>query len=213
MTRLLLIRHGQTEWNKSGRYQGQSDVALSEEGLAQAGCLASHFPTDRLDAVYASDLRRAVVTAQIVADKFGLIVQKEPSFRELCFGDWEGLTYQEITARWPEAMENFLIHPDKLEIPHGETFAQVQARVMKRLREIVAKHEAGDQVVAVFAHGAVLRTVMASILQMPLSMVWSLSQYNTAVNIVRFDEGWPTVELLNGTAHLSYESMSDRKGI
>lgn len=210
MTRLLLIRHGQTEWNKLGKYQGQSDVALSEEGLEQARCLAEHFPVEKLDAVYASDLFRAMVTARTVADRFGLAVQKEEAFRELSFGDWEGLTYQEIVEGWPEAMSNFLTHPDVMKIPHGETFAQVQARAMGRLWEIVAEHEAKDHVVAIFAHGAVLRTMLTALMHMPLSHVWTLSQYNTAVSIVRFDEGRPTVELLNSTAHLAMEGLSGK---
>ncbi len=210
MTRLVLIRHGQTAWNKSGKYQGQSDVALSEEGLEQARCLAEHFPVEKLDAVYASDLSRAMVTAETVAQKFGLEVRPEPAFRELSFGKWEGLTYAEIVAGWPEAMANFLTHPDIMEIPQGESFSQVQQRAMARLKEIVAEHEPHDHTVGIFAHGAVLRTILTGIMQMPLSQVWTLSQYNTAVNIVRFDEGRPTVELLNSTAHLAMEGLSGK---
>lgn len=210
MTRLVLIRHGQTAWNKSGKYQGQSDVALSEEGLEQARCLAEHFPVEKLDAVYASDLSRAMVTAETVAQKFGLEVRPEPAFRELSFGKWEGLTYAEIVAGWPEAMANFLTHPDIMEIPQGESFPQVQQRAMARLKEIVAEHELHDHTVGIFAHGAVLRTILTGIMQMPLSQVWTLSQYNTAVNIVRFDEGRPTVELLNSTAHLAMEGLSGK---
>ena len=210
MTRLVLIRHGQTAWNKSGKYQGQSDVALSEEGLEQARCLAEHFPVEKLDAVYASDLSRAMVTAETVAQKFGLDVRPEPAFRELSFGKWEGLTYAEIVAGWPDAMANFLTHPDIMEIPQGESFPQVQQRAMARLKEIVAEHEPHDHTVGIFAHGAVLRTILTGIMQMPLSQVWTLSQYNTAVNIVRFDEGRPTVELLNSTAHLAMEGLSGK---
>lgn len=210
MIRLVLIRHGQTAWNKSGKYQGQSDVALSEEGLEQARCLAEHFPVEKLDAVYASDLSRAMVTAETVAQKFGLEVRPEPAFRELSFGKWEGLTYAEIVAGWPDAMANFLTHPDIMEIPQGESFPQVQQRAMARLKEIVAEHEPHDHTVGIFAHGAVLRTILTGIMQMPLSQVWTLSQYNTAVNIVRFDEGRPTVELLNSTAHLAMEGLSGK---
>ena len=210
MTRLVLIRHGQTAWNKSGKYQGQSDVALSEEGLEQARCLAEHFPVEKLDAVYASDLSRAMVTAETVAQKFDLDVRPEPAFRELSFGKWEGLTYAEIVAGWPDAMANFLTHPDIMEIPQGESFPQVQQRAMARLKKIVAEHEPHDHTVGIFAHGAVLRTILTGIMQMPLSQVWTLSQYNTAVNIVRFDEGRPTVELLNSTAHLAMEGLSGK---
>ena len=201
MVKVVFIRHGQTEWNVSGRYQGQSDVALSKEGIAQAEKLAKHFPVAAVDAVYSSDLMRARVTAEKVAEKFGLPVQTEPAFRELNFGDWEGLTYEQITASWADAMTNFLRHPDILQIPHGESFPEVRQRAMKRLRELLAEHE--GHVIAVVAHGAVLRTMLTEALHMPLQYLWSIRQFNTAVNIVRYDAGEnPTVELLNSTAHL-----------
>ena len=125
MTKVVLIRHGQTEWNIAGKYQGQSDVALSDKGIEQARCLAQNFPLEQLDAVYASDLSRALVTAEQVARHFGCVVQPEPSLREMNFGEWEGLTYKQIAAQWPEAMGTFFQRPDMLEIPGGEGFAVV----------------------------------------------------------------------------------------
>ena len=207
MVKILLIRHGQTEWNLNGRYQGQSDVALSQKGIAQAQALAEYFPVEQLDAVYSSDLQRARVTAEIVAQKFHLPVQLEPAFRELSFGDWEGLTYEQIVEGWSDAMANFLKHPDKMQIPHGETFADVQKRAFNRFQELVREHEPQDHTLAIFAHGAVLRTLLTAILHMSLEYVWELRQYNTAVNIVRYDDGWPTVELLNSTEHLRRNSL------
>ena len=203
MTKLILVRHGQTEWNADGRYQGQSDVPLAAEGAAQAEALAAHFPVEHLDAIYSSDLQRARVTAEIVAKRFGLEVQEEPAFREICFGAWEGLTFEQIVSRWPEAMANFLQHPDILEIPEGESFEQVRARAFPRMLELVKEHEPHDHVIAIFAHGAVLRTLLTSIMHISLQYVWTLRQFNTAVNIVRYDDGWPTVELLNSTSHIS----------
>ena len=201
MTKVIFIRHGQTEWNVTGRYQGQSDVQLSEEGLQQAVKLAENFPVERVDAIYASDLQRAMVTAETIAKQFGLSVQAEPAFRELSFGDWEGLTYQQIVDKWEDAMANFLQHPDVLEIPGGESFPAVQQRAMKRLNELIEKHD--GQTIVVVAHGAVLRTLLAAALHMPLQYLWSIRQFNTAVNIVRYDaDANPTVELLNSTAHL-----------
>lgn len=204
MTKVIFIRHGQTEWNVNGRYQGQSDVQLTAAGKEQAAKLAEHFPVKEIDAVYASDLNRAMVTAEAVAGRFGLSVQAEPAFREISFGEWEGLTYEQIVAKWPEAMGNFLQHPDILEIPGGETFPAVQKRAVARLEELVAKHE--GQTIAIVAHGAVLRTLLTAALHMPLQYLWSIRQFNTAVNIVRYDAGAsPTVELLNSTAHLGSE--------
>lgn len=202
MTKVIFIRHGQTEWNVNGRYQGQSDVQLTAEGVRQAQKLAADFPVEKIEAVYASDLQRAMVTAGIVADRFGLQVQPEPAFRELSFGKWEGLTYEQIVSQWKDAMENFLQHPDILEIPDGESFPAVQKRAMARLEELVRQHE--GQTIAVVAHGAVLRTILAAALHMPLQYLWSIRQFNTAVNIVRYDiDANPTVELLNSTAHLA----------
>ena len=122
MTKIIFVRHGQTEWNVLGRYQGQTDVALSPLGIEQAEKLAAHFPVDKIEAVYSSDLARAMKTASCVADRFGLTVEPRPELRELNFGDWEGLTYDEIVAKWPDALQNFFQHPDVLEIPHGESF-------------------------------------------------------------------------------------------
>lgn len=204
MTKVIFIRHGQTEWNVTGRYQGQSDVKLTEEGRKQAEKLADNFPVAKVDAIYASDLCRAMVTAETIAAKFGLKVQAEPAFRELSFGDWEGLTYQQIVDKWEEAMANFLQHPDILEIPGGESFPAVQQRAMKRLNELIEKHD--GQTIVVVAHGAVLRTMLTAALHMPLQYLWSIRQFNTAVNIVRYDaDANPTVELLNSTAHLGNE--------
>ncbi|WP_295158362.1 histidine phosphatase family protein [Selenomonas sp. AE3005] len=201
MTNVIFIRHGQTEWNVAGRYQGQSDVQLTAEGRRQAEQLAADFPVNTVDAVYASDLQRAMVTAETIAQKFGLPVQAEPAFREVSFGKWEGLTYQQIVAEWEEGMTNFLQHPDILEIPGGETFPAVQKRATDKLQELVKKHD--GQTIVVVAHGAVLRTMLTAALHMPLQYLWSIRQFNTAVNIVRYDEGAnATVELLNSTAHL-----------
>lgn len=202
MTKIIFVRHGQTEWNVLGRYQGQTDIALSPLGIEQAEKLAAHFPVDKIEAVYSSDLARAMKTASCVADRFGLTVEPRPELRELNFGDWEGLTYDEIVAKWPDALENFFQHPDVLEIPHGESFPKLRERALACVEEIVSRHP--DQTVAVFAHGAILRTILTAALHMDLQYVWTIRQFNTAVNIVTYTEHGTTVELINGTGHLKY---------
>lgn len=200
MTKLILIRHGQTEWNLAGRYQGQSNVALSPDGIQQAQQLARNFPIDRLDAVYTSDLKRAAVTAAQLAERFQCPLHPETALREMDFGDWEGLTYEQIAARWPEEVQNFFGHPEKLQAPHGETFARLQQRAMKEINEIVAR-ETG-KTIAVVAHGAINRTILTAVLHMSLHDLWTLRQDNTAVNILRFEDGYTMLELMNSTAHL-----------
>ena len=204
--RLILVRHGQTEWNAGGRYQGQSNVALSDTGRKQARFLAERFPVRQLDAIYTSDLDRAKETAECVGKRLGLMVYQEKAFRELSFGDWEGLTYQEISSRWPEEAEKLFTAPDELVIPHGETFRDLQKRALDKIYSLYEKHI--DQTVAVFAHGAINKTILAGLMHIPLHYLWSLRQDNTAVNILRLDDGYVMVELINSTSHLGEDMIS-----
>ena len=206
MMRLILVRHGQTEWNANGRYQGQSNVALSELGRRQAECLAAGFPVQGLDAIYSSDLDRARETAECVGRKFDVPVRPEPAFRELSFGDWEGLTYQEISTRWPEEANKLFTAPDELKIPNGETFQDLQKRALAKIDALCKGHT--DKNVAVFAHGAINKTILSGLMHIPLHYLWSLRQDNTAVNILRLDDGYVTVELINSTSHLGEDMIS-----
>ena len=202
MTKFIFVRHGETEWNKAGRFQGQSDVSLSENGFKQAEILAAHFPVDRVDAIYSSDLIRARNTAEAIAKAFKLEVQTKKEFRELHFGDWEGLTYDEIVGGWPDALSNFLQHPDILEVPNGETFVQLRDRSMAAIMEIAKNHD--GETVVVTAHGGILRTVLTTIMHIPLQYLWSIRQFNTAVSIACYDEAGWIIELVNSTAHLEH---------
>lgn len=200
MTKIILIRHGQTEWNLKGRYQGQSDIALSEKGKEQARQLAENFPVNTVDAFYASDLNRAMDTAAAVASSFHQEVQPVKELREIHFGKWEGLTYQEICAGWPKESKNFFSDPEQADIPDGETFTEVQNRGVQAVLKIAALHP--EQTVAITAHGGILRTILAEALHMPMQYMWTMRQDNTAVNIIHYDENYRMIELLNSTAHL-----------
>ena len=188
MTKFIFVRHGETEWNKAGRFQGQSDVSLSEKGFKQAEILAAHFYLDQIYTALAEVSLMKRDTAEAIARTFNIEVQTKKELRELHFGDWEGLTYDEIVGGWPDALANFLRHPDILEVPNGETFSQVQDRAMAAIMEI-AKHHEGETVV-VTAHGGILRTVLTTVMHIPLRYLWSIRQFNTAVSIACYDEGW-----------------------
>ena len=194
MTRIYLIRHGETEWNKEGRLQGHSNVLLSPEGIHQAQLLAKHLP------IYSSDLSRAMETARILAAKLGLSVIQESGFREVNFGDWEGRNFSELATEVPEGFENFFTRPDKAHPPNGETFLEAQARALTALDEIIDERD--EQSIIIVSHGAVIRLLICAALGMPIRKMWTISQFNMAVNIFRVDDGNPTIELLNSTLHL-----------
>ncbi len=200
MTKIILIRHGQTLWNVERKIQGHSNVELAPEGIAQAKLLAKNFPIENISAIYSSDLIRAKVTAEIVAERFNLSVQTEKNLREANWGDWEGKKLAEIEKFDTINYERFFRNPEEVQIANAETFAQLKARAFSALKKIIAAHP--DENIVIVAHGAINRTILCSILEIPLKNLWSLSQFNTAVNIFRYDDGFFTVELINGTAHL-----------
>ena len=137
MITLYLIRHGETEWNKSGRYQGSTDVALSDMGMAQAEKVASYFKDIPLDGVITSPLQRARITAEGIAKSHGMELEIVPALQELCFGDWEGKTFSEIDQLWPGMISEMYHHPDQLRLPHGESFRDCQVRTMAFMKELL----------------------------------------------------------------------------
>lgn len=200
MTRLMIIRHGQTLWNLERKYQGHSDIALSDKGIKQAEAVAARLATEKIDAVYASDLSRACKTAEYIADKHNLKVNVMPELREIKFGEWEGLTYDQISARWPGMLGKLWTTPDELEIPGGESFYQLKERAYAAIKKIVKEHP--EQTVVVVAHGGTIGTILCAMLDIHLNHVWSIKQDNTAVNVIEYYDGRPTITLLNCVRHL-----------
>ena len=206
MTEIIIIRHGETEWNKLGRFQGHSDVPLSPEGRTQAEALGRNLAIEQADAIYASDLTRTMETAAPLAARFGLEVIPDPLLRELNFGAWEGRNFQDVNAACPDAMKHFYNDPEHVDIPGSEPFPDFQKRVAGRVREIVVEQR-GKRVIIV-SHGASIRILLADILAMPIRSIWPISQLNTAVNRIRFeDDGFAVVTLMNDTAHLHAEDV------
>lgn len=156
---LLLIRHGATAWNREGRYQGHADPPLDRTGRAQARRLARALGGLRVDAIYSSDLRRAVETAAPLAGALALPVQTDARLRELHFGAWDGRRVEEVIAGDPAAWEAWWSDPVALAPPGGENVPALWARLARALAEIGGRHPGGT--VAVVTHGGPLRLVMA----------------------------------------------------
>ena len=150
MTTILLVRHGETDWNLQRRVQGHSDTPLNDNGRAQALALADTLDDVELDAVYASDLARAFETARIVAERRGLPVTSVPGLRERNFGTWEGLTDTEIFERYPAAKNGSW--------GDAETQDEMRERVLAALHEIAAVHPGGR--VLVVTHGGPVRRLL-----------------------------------------------------
>jgi broad specificity phosphatase PhoE len=159
ITRVVLVRHGETEWNAHKRAQGQADVALSPRGREQAKETAGRLSDLHVDAVYSSDLSRAVETARAIAEVHGLDVEEDPAFREIDQGEWTGLTVAEIKQRWPERWgpaRHFSARPG------GESPQQVRRRALEGLRRVVERYPQGTVVIA--SHGGTIRWISAETL-------------------------------------------------
>jgi broad specificity phosphatase PhoE len=153
-TRILLARHGETEWNRAGRWQGHADPPLNEAGRRQAETLAAQLEGDGIAAVYSSDLKRARETAGIVAARLGLPVTEEPALREIDVGSWSGLTRDQVRERYPEGFARWLGG----ELGHdGETREALAERVVGAVERIAAAHS-GEHVLVV-THGGAIRAL------------------------------------------------------
>ncbi|HCD72277.1 alpha-ribazole phosphatase [Thermovirga lienii] len=173
MIKLILIRHGESKGNKELRYTGHTNVPLTEEGRHQARHLAIRLRKENITAIYSSDLRRAFDTASCIAEGVNLSVVKEPLLRELHFGDWEGLTYNEIIQGWGELWNHWFANPLEVAPPGGETLLQLQERVLKALFKITAKHK--DGTVVLVSHAGPIKCILCYLNSLPLSAFWDIA--------------------------------------
>ncbi len=203
MTRIVLVRHGQTEWNRVERFRGRADVPLNETGLKQAEATGRRVAAEwQPAAVYASPLSRAVKTAEAIAQHFNLPVQIEPGVVDIDYGQWQGLTPDEVGQRWPQIHHAWYNAPQTARIPGGETLDEIRVRALKAVNEIAARH-AGQTVVLV-SHTVVNRVILLAILGLGNDRFWRLRQDTCAVNVFEMDEqtGEYTLVSMNDTCHL-----------
>ena len=200
MLHLMLVRHGESEWNAQRRYQGQSDVPLSALGERQAELIAERLAGGKIDAVYASDLKRAWETASAIAGKSGLQVLPEPRLRELKFGVLEGLTFDEAQSQYPEMIAAWL--EDFNRPPEGaETIDLFNLRIVSLLEELKQKHD--EQTVLLVAHGGSLSEILRVVLGLSREKRWYLEMENTSLSEVLIAEDFISLKRLNDTCHLA----------
>ena len=201
MGKIYLARHGETLWNNTMRFQGVTDIALSQTGIEQAKQFAKSMDNKNFDAIYASDLQRAFQTADFVAKQKGMTVIQEPLLKEMSFGEWEGLSSEQIEDKLPGAVAAFFENPEKFDPPGGENIFQMQERVCGAFYKICEKHKSND--ILIVSHGGVIRGILADILQMKLSGIWRMRQNNTGLNIIEKYSTRYIVNTVNSTAHLA----------
>jgi probable phosphoglycerate mutase len=184
MLEILLIRHGETDWNAEKRLQGHLDIELNNEGLRQAALLAAALQGEQIDAIYASDLRRARQTAQALATDRNMTVQIEPALRERCYGAFEGLRYADIAERFPQGHQALMARELDVRYPDGvnvaETLREFSVRAVGALMRLLKQPQ--HKKIAVVTHGGVLDCFNRAARGMDLSLARDFDIPNAAIN-------------------------------
>jgi broad specificity phosphatase PhoE len=179
MMRLILIRHGETDWNVEGRWQGQVDMPLNEHGRQQAVEIAQKLIKTSIQAIYSSDLQRAYQTAEVLARLKGLPIHTDKRLREIHQGKWQGLHISEIQARYTQEFQRLHEYPLEIAPPGGETALQVQQRALAAIEDIIQKHP--GITVAIISHGFTLATILSHFREIPFNQVWELIPQNGSI--------------------------------
>ncbi|HJV57695.1 MAG TPA: histidine phosphatase family protein [Methylomirabilota bacterium] len=199
--RILLLRHAETDWNRERRFQGWRDVPLSATGREQAESAARLLAATRIDAVWSSPLARARDTAAIIAAPHRLAVQESEAFREMGFGDWEGLTRDEVRERFPEAHRTWAETPHEAAWAGAETLAAVRARALAGLEALRAAHT--GQTICLVSHGITGRLLILEALGLGPDRLWSFQLSSTGISELEFRDDWTTLHRMNSLIHLA----------
>ena len=185
MTTLHLVRHGETDWNAAGKLQGRRNSELTARGKMQAARLAEQLLRYSFHKIISSSSKRAVQTAQILADRLGLPVMETDALWEINLGPWEGRLKIEIKKENPVEFDHFWNKPDHFALPGAETFEQLQRRGLAAIRNIVAEYH--EQRVLVVSHGAMIKSILSHFDGRPLCNLWQPPElHNCAHSIVEF---------------------------
>ena len=210
-TTIILVRHGETEYNKTHRYQGALDIPLNETGIHQAELLAERLKDVPIDIFIASPMERAYVTTEKVATLQGRTIDYADSrLKEASYGDWAGKTYKEIEAEHPK---EYLLQWKKrwaYTPPNGESLQSIQKRYRAVLDDVVKKYP--GKTIFIGAHSAGNSAVLCSLLNVPLKDRYNqIKQDNTCVNVLEYEDGQWSIRLVNSTQHLGHLYKGQKK--
>ncbi|MBN2040594.1 MAG: alpha-ribazole phosphatase [Spirochaetes bacterium] len=195
MAEILLIRHGETDYNKNGKFGGKSDIDLNKQGREQARFLSEYLKDEKIDHFYSSDLKRCVNTGDSIICSGEKIYCKD--FREMSFGNWEGMTYDEIKEKHPfelEEWENDWIY--KM-VPGGESFTDMSTRVISRFEEILGKHIDSADRIALVTHSGCIRAILGHYIAGSLKNCWKFHIDNASVSRLKCSGDYVYLKSLN----------------
>jgi len=203
--RLLLVRHGETNWNREGRFQGQIDVPLNEHGRQQAQQAGEFLKTVKIDAAVTSSMARPRETAELILKHHsGIDLQQRDDLREISHGTWEGKLESEIRAEYGDLLEQWQSAPETVQMPEGENLADVWKRAIAGWQDIVNSAQPGTTTLVV-AHDAINKAILCHVAGVGPESFWNFKQGNGAVSVIDYQNGSdrnPVLRAANITVHL-----------
>lgn len=200
--RLYLIRHGEVDSNRENVYIGSTDIELNERGIEQAQLLARRLKGVEINAIYSSPMRRAMRTADEISKAANLAVIPCPNFRELDYGDWEGVPEEIVRSIYIEQHTKWIENPLKIPVPGGESFGQLRNRVMPAFYEIAEAYR--DKCAVIVSHKSANRVILATLLGMDLNRYRQIGQVNACINVIDVrNDGSFVVDSINEQGHLT----------
>ncbi len=203
MGKIFIIRHGQTSGNSALKYFGITDVELNENGINQAGLISKRLEKENICRIYSSSLKRAFKTAEIIAKPHRISVELKEDLKEINFGDWEGLSFQEIQESYPNEFSKWQNNITGFTMPQGESILELKRRVEAAFSEIL--NSAGENNVVVVTHGGPIRVILSKMLSLDAleTVFWKIKQDNAALNIIENTDNAQIISLINDTSHLN----------
>ena len=202
MPRLYLVRHGQSEYNVTRRFAGSgSDVALTAAGVGQAGLLRDRLVSAKIDAVFSSNLKRALSTAGIISENYGVEIVSCPELGEINYGVCEGKTFDEVSFEYPDLAKQIYGADPKIRFPGGESFEEFTGRICRFLDRITKYDDM--QTVLVVSHGGSIKTLVCRLLDIDINSHWAQIRIdNASLTVVETGKNGAIISLLNDTSHL-----------
>jgi len=199
MTQIILVRHGETEWNIEEIFRGRIDIELNETGIKQAKLLAEYLSDLKIEAIYSSPLKRALKTAEIIAGYHKLDVEITPGLIDFNYGEWQGLPHQEVKDKYKELYAEWTKNPHRVKIPAGESLNDVRERAMGVVDDVIAKYE--GTVVSV-SHRVVNKVLICALLGLDNSHFWNIRQDTCGITTFTYENERFILTKHNDTSYL-----------
>ena len=200
MTKVYLVRHGQTEWNKKLTFRGKIDIPLNEMGHREAEAISEALKDKNIEVIYTSPLRRSIETTEPIAKLFHLEIVPIEGLIDISYGDWEGLTFNEVKKRYSDQYKKWEKRPDLVRFPNGETLNEVRDRSFRAFKNIV-KENPGKSIL-ITPHRVINKVLICSILGLSNSHFWEIKQDTGCINLIEYSNERFTLSLMNDTCHL-----------